>query len=79
MVSSALRIWCAVSVLCMASFTMVTSEFAPIGLLSQISSALGQPHPPSADGDVVRMDRAASGLLSNWLNRWIPARCCWSH
>lgn len=75
MVSSALRIWCAVSVLCMASFTMVTSEFAPIGLLSQISSALGQP--PSTVGLTVTLYAwigAASGLLSNWLNRWIPRK-----
>ncbi|CAI8897588.1 MFS transporter [Pseudomonas sp. IT-P176] len=75
MVSSALRIWCAVSVLCMASFTMVTSEFAPIGLLSQISSDLGQP--PSTVGLTVTLYAwigAASGLLSNWLNRWIPRK-----
>ena len=75
MVSSALRIWCAVSVLCMASFTMVTSEFAPIGLLSQISSDLGQP--PSTVGLTVTLYAwigAASGLLSNWLNRWITRK-----
>lgn len=75
MVSSALRIWCAVSVLCMASFTMVTSEFAPIGLLSQISSDLGQT--PSTVGLTVTLYAwigAASGLLSNWLNRWIPRK-----
>ena len=75
MVSSALRIWCAVSVLCMASFTMVTSEFAPIGLLSQISSDLGQT--PSTVGLTVTLYAwigAASGLLSNWLNRWITRK-----
>lgn len=75
MVSSALRVWCAVSVLCMASFTMVTSEFAPIGLLSQISSDLGQT--PSTVGLTVTLYAwigAASGLLSNWLNRWIPRK-----
>lgn len=75
MISSALRIWCAVSVLCMASFTMVTSEFAPIGLLSQISSDLGQT--PSTVGLTVTLYAwigAASGLLSNWLNRWIPRK-----
>ena len=75
MVSSDLRIWCAVSVLCMASFTMVTSEFAPIGLLSQISSDLGQT--PSTVGLTVTLYAwigAASGLLSNWLNRWIPRK-----
>ena len=75
MISSALRIWCAVSVLCMASFTMVTSEVAPIGLLSQISSALGQP--PSTVGLTVTLYAwigAASGLLSSWLNRWISRK-----
>ena len=75
MFSSALRMWCAVSVLCMASFTMVTSEFAPIGLLSQISSDLGQT--PSTVGLTVTLYAwigAASGLLSNWLNRWIPRK-----
>jgi DHA1 family purine ribonucleoside efflux pump-like MFS transporter len=59
----------------MASFTMVTSEFAPIGLLSQISSDLGQP--PSTVGLTVTLYAwigAASGLLSNWLNRWIPRK-----
>ncbi|MFL6875922.1 MFS transporter [Pseudomonas marginalis] len=75
MVNSALRIWCAVSVLCVASFTMVTSEFAPIGLLSQISTSLEQP--PSTIGLTVTLYAwigAASGLLSNWLNRWIPRK-----
>lgn len=75
MVNSALRIWCAVSVLCVASFTMVTCEFAPIGLLSQISSDLNQA--PSTVGLTVTLYAwigAASGLLSNWLNRWIPRK-----
>ncbi|MFC6298991.1 MFS transporter [Pseudomonas sp. CCM 7893] len=75
MVNSALRIWCAVSVLCVASFTMVTSEFAPIGLLSQISADLDQT--PSTIGLTVTLYAwigAASGLLSNWLNRWIPRK-----
>lgn len=75
MVSSALRIWCAVGVLCMASFTMVTSEFAPIGLLSQISADLDQA--PSTVGLTVTLYAwigAVSGLLSNWLNRWIPRK-----
>lgn len=75
MVNSALRIWCAVSVLCVASFTMVTSEFAPIGLLSQISNDLDQA--PSTVGLTVTLYAwigAASGLLSNGLNRWIPRK-----
>lgn len=75
MVSSVLRIWCVVSVLCTASFTMVTSEFTPIGLLSQISSDLVQP--PSTIGLTVTLYAwigAASGLMSNWLNRWIPRK-----
>lgn len=70
MPNSALRIWCAVSVLCVASFTMVTSEFAPIGLLSQLSNDLAQP--PSTIGLTVTLYAwigAASGLLSNGLNR----------
>jgi len=70
-----LRVWCAVSVLCIASFTMVTSEFAPIGLLSQISADLDQP--PSTVGLTVTLYAwigAASGLLSNWLNRWVPRK-----
>ncbi len=75
MINSALRVWCAVSVLCIASFTMVTSEFAPIGLLSQISADLDQP--PSTVGLTVTLYAwigAASGLLSNWLNRWVPRK-----
>jgi predicted MFS family arabinose efflux permease len=74
-INSALRVWCAVSVLCIASFTMVTSEFAPIGLLSQISADLDQP--PSTVGLTVTLYAwigAASGLLSNWLNRWVPRK-----
>nr|WP_257626780.1 MFS transporter [Pseudomonas sp. Xaverov 83] len=61
--------------MCIASFTMVTSEFAPIGLLSQISADLDQP--PSTVGLTVTLYAwigAASGLLSNWLNRWVPRK-----
>lgn len=75
MINSALRVWCAVSVLCIASFTMVTSEFAPIGLLSQISADLDQA--PSTVGLTVTLYAwigAASGLLSNWLNRRVPRK-----
>lgn len=75
MINSALRIWCAVSVLCIASFTMVTSEFAPIGLLSQLSADLNQA--PSTVGLTVTLYAwigAASGLLSNWLNRRVPRK-----
>jgi len=74
-INSALRVWCAVSVLCIASFTMVTSEFAPIGLLSQISADLDQA--PSTVGLTVTLYAwigAASGLLSNWLNRRVPRK-----
>jgi len=74
-INSALRVWCAVSVLCIASFTMVTSEFAPIGLLSQISADLDQV--PSTVGLTVTLYAwigAASGLLSNWLNRRVPRK-----
>ncbi len=75
MINSALRVWCAVSVLCIASFTMVTSEFAPIGLLSQLSADLDQA--PSTVGLTVTLYAwigAASGLLSNWLNRRVPRK-----
>ncbi|MFK3820868.1 MFS transporter [Pseudomonas yamanorum] len=75
MINSALRVWCAVSVLCIASFTMVTSEFAPIGLLSQISADLDQA--PSTVGLTVTLYAwigAVSGLLSNWLNRRVPRK-----
>ncbi|MBJ7553525.1 MFS transporter [Marinomonas spartinae] len=75
MLTSILRIWCVVIVLCAASFTMVTSEFAPIGLMSQISSDLGQA--PSIIGLTVTLYAwigAASGLMSNWLNHWIPRK-----
>jgi predicted MFS family arabinose efflux permease len=54
---------------------MVTSEFAPIGLLSQISADLDQT--PSTVGLTVTLYAwigAASGLLSNWLNRWIARK-----
>jgi len=74
-INSALRVWCAVSVLCIASFTMVTSEFAPIGLLSQLSADLDQA--PSTVGLTVTLYAwigAASGLLSNWLNRRVPRK-----
>jgi predicted MFS family arabinose efflux permease len=74
-INSALRVWCAVSVLCIASFNMVTSEFAPIGLLSQISADLDQA--PSTVGLTVTLYAwigAASGLLSNWLNRRVPRK-----
>ncbi|WP_256592367.1 MULTISPECIES: MFS transporter [unclassified Pseudomonas] len=59
----------------MASFTMVTSEFAPIGMLSQISADLDQV--PSTVGLTVTLYAwigAASGLSSNWLNRWIARK-----
>jgi predicted MFS family arabinose efflux permease len=74
-INSALRVWCAVSVLCIASFTMVTSEFAPIGLLSQLSADLDQA--PSTVGLTVTLYAwigAASGLLSSWLNRRVPRK-----
>ncbi|MBK5412557.1 MFS transporter [Pseudomonas sp. TH34] len=61
--------------LCIASFTMVTSEFAPIGLLSQISADLDQA--PSTVGLTVTLYAwigAVSGLLSNWLNRRVPRK-----
>ncbi|WP_277753571.1 MFS transporter [Rosenbergiella epipactidis] len=72
---SNLRVWCVVSVLCAASFAMVTSEFTPIGLLSQISSDLGKtPSTISLTVTLYAWLGAASGLMSNWLNNWIPRR-----
>lgn len=39
---SAIRTWLAILVLGVAAFTMVTTEFAPIGLLTQIAADLGR-------------------------------------
>lgn len=75
MPDSILRVWAVVCVLCVASFAMVTSEFTPIGLLSQISSDLNQS--PSTIGLTVTLYAwigAASGLMSNILSRWIPRK-----
>lgn len=58
-VNPTLRVWLAVVVLGIASFTMVTTEFAPIGLLSQIALDLEK-------------DRAAVGLAVT-LYAWIGA------
>ncbi|MEN5199154.1 MFS transporter [Pseudomonas wadenswilerensis] len=72
MAVSVWRIWSAVTVLCIASFAMVTSEFAPIGLLSQISADLAQE--PATVGLSVTLYAwigALSGLLANSLSRWI--------
>ncbi|WP_428423945.1 MFS transporter [Pararhizobium sp.] len=75
MADSTLRIWCSVGVLCIASFAMVTSEFAPIGLLSQISADLGQE--PSAIALTVTLYAwigAGSGLMSGWLIQRVPRK-----
>jgi predicted MFS family arabinose efflux permease len=56
---SSVRIWLSVIVLGIASFTMVATEFAPVGLLSQIALDLGQ-------------DRATIGLTVT-LYAWIGA------
>ncbi len=72
---SVLRVWGAVSVLCLASFTMVTTEFAPIGLLSQIAMDLDES--PSTVGLTVTLYAwigAASGLLSGWVNNRMPRK-----
>lgn len=72
MALSVWRIWSAVTVLCIASFAMVTSEFAPIGLLSQISADLAQE--PATVGLSVTLYAwigAVSGLLANSLSRRI--------
>jgi predicted MFS family arabinose efflux permease len=72
---SALRVWLAVIVLGVASFTMVTTEFAPIGLLSQIAFDLGQDQ--AAVGLAVTLYAwigAASGLLSAVLLQRCPRK-----
>jgi len=54
---------------------MVTTEFTPIGLLSQISSDLKEV--PSTVGLTVTLYAwlgAASGLMSNVLNRWVSRK-----
>lgn len=73
--SAPLRIWSAVTVLCVAAFAMVTTEFAPIGLLSQISIDLGQSD--SRVGLTVSLYAwigAASGLLAAVLHDRLPRR-----
>lgn len=72
---SVFRTWCAIAVLCIAAFVMVTSEFAPIGLLSQMAADLGRD--PATVGLSVTLYAwlgAACGLLSNSVNRRLPRR-----
>ena len=72
---SPLRIWLAVIVLGIASFTMVTTEFAPIGLLSQIALDLGRDQ--ASVGLTVTLyawTGAASGLLSVVLLQKFPRK-----
>lgn len=72
---SPLRIWLAVIVLGIASFTMVTTEFAPIGLLSQIALDLGRGQ--ASVGLTVTLYAwigAASGLLSVVLLQKFPRK-----
>lgn len=72
---SPLRIWLAVIVLGIASFTMVTTEFAPIGLLSQIALDLGRDQ--ASVGLTVTLYAwigAASGLLSVVLLQKFPRK-----
>lgn len=74
-VNSSIRIWSTVIVLGVAAFTMVTTEFAPIGLLSQISLDLEQSR--SAVGLTVTLYAwigAASGLLSAILHYRFPRK-----
>lgn len=75
MVNGMWRVWSAVAVLCLASFTMVTSEFAPIGLLSLMAADLGQD--PATLGLTVTLYAwigAASGLLAHWFSRRVPRK-----
>jgi len=74
-IDSPLRIWLAVIVLGIASFIMVTTEFAPIGLLSQIALDLGRDQ--AAVGLTVTLYAwigAASGLLSAVLLQQFPRK-----
>lgn len=71
------RIWPAVVVLGIASFTMVTTEFAPIGLLTQIARDLGRG--PGTVGLTVTLYAwigAASGLVSAVLLQRFPRKSC---
>ncbi len=73
--SPGLRVWFAVIVLGVASFTMVTTEFAPVGLLSQIALDLGRDQ--AAVGLTVTLYAwigAASGLLSAVLLQGFPRK-----
>lgn len=72
---SPLRTWLAVFVLGIASFTMVTTEFAPIGLLSQIAANLERD--PAEIGLTVTLYAwigAGTGILSAILPRGIPRK-----
>lgn len=75
MTHSTVRTGCAVGVLCIASFVMVTSEFAPIGVLSLISTDLGRtPSDISLTVTLYAWIGAASGLLSHWLGRRVSRK-----
>jgi DHA1 family purine ribonucleoside efflux pump-like MFS transporter len=72
---SPLRTWLGIIVLGIASFAMVTTEFAPIGLLSQIALDLGRDQ--TAVGLTVTLYAwigAASGLLSAVLLQKFPRK-----
>ncbi|TWC76457.1 MFS transporter [Rhizobium sp. SJZ105] len=72
---SVFRIWFSVVVLGVAAFTMVTTEFAPIGLLSQISGNLGKSQ--ATIGLTVTLYAwfgAISGLLAPTLIGRIPRK-----
>ncbi|PSS64505.1 MFS transporter [Ensifer sp. NM-2] len=72
---SPIRIWLAVIMLGIASFIMVTTEFAPIGLLSQIALDLGKDQ--AAVGLTMTLYAwigAASGLLSAVLLQKFPRK-----
>lgn len=73
--ASASRTWLAVTVLAIAAFTMVTTEFAPIGLLSQIATDLGRN--PGEVGLTVTLYAwigAVSGLLSALVFSRVPRK-----
>ncbi len=73
--NSSIRIWLTVIVLGVAAFAMVTTEFAPIGLLSQIAFNLGRDR--STIGLTVAIYAwigAASGLLSAVLHHRFPRK-----